>query len=218
MKRICTAVTVGAVASLALAAPAIAAPKTVTHVRTNGMGATAWWPANDGGDVNWGVDAAIEVSRTKSDSHLTVGMTRYTIGDGGIVGSISTYADVTTGFTFSIDSKKFRTAHVAGTNLPGQICTWLAADDSMTCKAGKVTVTADWTGTGPLNRMSSTEQFRSDGFRQKSIWRGLNRDATATATINGVTFSAGALEDASLGTFKMMQTTKCPVGSECPTD
>jgi hypothetical protein len=105
-----------ALAVVAVAGPASAAPGQVTHFRFHGSFAEAEWFMST--DTSF-TDTFINVSRAKQGSELFVDQfTANFDASGTFTGATDTFADVTSGFMFSIDSAKLSGASVNGSGLP----------------------------------------------------------------------------------------------------
>jgi len=201
-----------ALAVVAVAGPASAAPGQVTHFRFHGSFAEAEWFMST--DTSF-TDTFINVSRAKQGSELFVDQfTANFDASGTFTGATDTFADVTSGFMFSIDSAKLSGASVNGSGLPATTCTYDADFNLIGCTDTTIDASATWTGQGPIARGTFNDHFKVDGFSVSDHFNGTDRDATATRSIGGLTLTASDLEFADLGTTNAGTTTLC-IGNSC---
>jgi YD repeat-containing protein len=211
MRRTLIGLAVGALAALALAGPASAAPGQVTHFRFHGSFAQAEWFIST--DTSF-TDTYVNVSRTKQGSELFVDQyTAHFDASGNFTGATDTSADVTSGFTFSI-ARNLSVASVTGSGLPATTCTYDADYNVIGCTDTTIDVSVTWTGQGPIARETFNQHFKVDGFSETDHFNGTFRDATASGTIGGVPLNAGDLEYADLGTANSGSTVLC-IGNSC---
>lgn len=200
MKRAMAVAAVTAVSLLGFTGTAGAASSPVTHVRSNTAFADASW-YKESGDQFWasGISARRSLWGSGSELHLS-----QTVGtNGGSTTSIS--ADVTTGFTFTIDSKRLNGASLSAADLPATLCTYDENGELVgQCTDTTVDVHVTWSGQGAMTKGSYTEHVRSGGSMMKLHVLFTNRDALATGSLNGA-LSAADLEFASLGTEKQVK-------------
>ena len=102
---------------------------------------------------------------------------------GNFTGASETIADVTSGFSFTIDSAKLNSASTSGSGLPATTCTYDANFDLIGCTDTSINVSASWTGQGPIAREASNDHFQFDGFKVSSHFNGTDRNATAIGSI-----------------------------------
>jgi hypothetical protein len=201
-----------ALAVLAVAGPVSAAPGQVTHFRFHGSFADAEWFMST--DTSF-TDTFINVSKSRTGSELFVDQfTANFDASGNFTGASDTFADVTSGFTFSIDSSKLSQASVSGSGLPATTCTYDADFNQIGCTDTTIDVSATWAGQGPIARESSNDHFRVDGFSVNFHFNGTDRGATATGSIGGVTLTASDLVFADLGTANAGEVDLC-IGNTC---
>ncbi len=194
------------VASLALVASASAAVGQTTHFRFNGPFAEAEWFVS--GNTSFS-DTFINLSHPKTGPELFVD--RFTANANG---EAETTADVTSGFSSTIDATKLTAASVTGSGLPATTCTYDLDFNLIGCHPTTIGVIADWTGEGPIARTSFNQHFKVDGFSENDHFNGTDRNATITATIAGHTLASSALEYADLGRTNSGSTVIC-VGPNC---
>ena len=133
---------------------------------------------------------------------------------GNFTGGTDTFADVTGGFSFTIDKKTLASASVEGTGVPAQTCTLDINGDVTGCADTSIGVSASWTGQGPIFRAGLSDHFHSPGFTETFYFGGTNRDASATGTVGGLTLGAGDLVFADLGVASTGSVTVC-LGGGC---
>jgi hypothetical protein len=83
-------------------------------------------------------------------------------------------------------------AAVAGTGLPAQTC-----DDTGSCHASTISVSATWTGQGAITRgainsndVESVGHFGNFFYHQVEHFSGASRNATASGTIGAYSYTA----------------------------
>ena len=120
-------------------------------------------------------------------------------GNGNFTGATDTFADVTTGFAFTIDATKLSSASVRGSALPATTCSYDADFNPIGCVETTIDVDATWAGQGPIGRDTFAEHFKSDGFSFTDHFHGTSRDATASGTLGGLTLTSSDIEFADMG-------------------
>jgi hypothetical protein len=114
---------------------------------------------------------------------------------------------VTSGFSFSIDTGKYDTASVAGTNIPVQRCSYDGNGNLRGCTNTTINASATWTGHGMMSHTNSTWHFncQTTGGTYQTVSGhsgGKYRNATATATVGSLTQGTNAQQAyAVLGTY-----------------
>lgn len=208
------ALAASAAAVTVMAIPASAAKAQVTHLRSNGTNAAAEWTTESPGKV---VDTFVSATAPKKGApELFVNrMTAQVSGQGEFLGGVQTTVHVSSGFTFTYDAKKLTKASVNGTNLPALTCPVDEFGEEVTskCAATTVSISATWTGVGPVSKGHGTDHYSSGGFTMVVHSGGTSRDATAKASYNGK-----ALNDfqwSSLGTYRDLKTAICRVPGGC---
>jgi hypothetical protein len=205
-----TTLTTAALTALLAAAPASAAPNQVRHDHFNGTFAEAVWfnSASDAG-------LYIRASQAKTSNSLAVDEVIQTRdAQGNVTGTTETFADVTSGYSFSIDAVKLTTASIAGTGLPATTCTFNENFDLVGCSPSVLNAEATWTGQGLITHNTNNSRVRAGGFSVNEHLNGTNRDGTATALVNGIAFSTSDSEFAILGQAVSGTTTLC-LGGNC---
>ena len=211
MRRALTGLAVTAFTVLALAGPASAASGQVTQFRFHGTFADALWSTSSATSFT---DTFVNVSKSLQGSELFVEQfTENLDANGNLTGATDTSADVTSGFTFTID-QPLTSASTSGSGLPATTCTFDANFNLIGCSPSTIDVAANWTGQGPTTRAVFTEHFKSDGFSETDHFNGTDRAATATGTIGGLTLGASELQFADLGTANSGTITVC-IGTSC---
>jgi len=211
MRRAFLGLAVTALAVLAFAGPASAATGQVTTFRFSGTFAGALW---DTRTATTDTSTLVDVSKSKQGTELLAEQFTATFdSSGNFTGGTNTFADVTTGFSFTL-RQPLASASLSGMSLPGQTCTFDANFNLIGCTATTIDVTAAWTGEGPISRSVENFHFKSDGFSETDHFAGTDRNATATGTFNGSTLTAGDLVNADLATDSSGTVTVC-IGTSC---
>jgi hypothetical protein len=177
-------------------ATSVQALESKTIQRDNGASASAWWSKTDGNLItdtylsatksNYGTDIYL-------DSYTWDTTTGYTVDDE--YGYTFTTDDV-----FSID-KKLNSASLS--EVPINVYNWYTRDMNTTnvrAEMKTVNVTAEWTGTGEIQRGSSTDVSTSGDYRFKSASNSNSRTATATGSLNNN--DLGQTDNGNLYNFK----------------
>ncbi len=169
MKKIFS-VTFALIVLLSLAT-SVQAMESKTIQRDNGASASAWWSKTDGNLIT-----DTYLSATKSDDGTDIYLDSYTWDNttGNSVNNRYGYM-FTTDDVFSID-KKLNSASLS--EVPIKVY------NSNTDKMETVKVTADWTGTGEVQKGTSTYVSTSGGYKFKSTSISDSRTATATGSVN----------------------------------
>lgn len=181
-----------------IAGPAAAARPFVTHYRFHGDFAEAGWLTLGDGSVTFSYVNAV---KTRTDKELEVVQNTVLIDIGGnFAGEIDTFVDVSSGFTFTIDSGRLSGASMRGADLPATTCSYDADFNLIGCTdTTTIDASATWTGQGPIARGTFHNQYQSDGFKFTDHFQGTSRDATATGTVGSLTLITGDLDFADLG-------------------
>src|SRR5215469_1334770 len=172
MKRALIGLAVTTFAVLAFAGPASAAPGQVTSIRIHGTFANALW-------FSFTSNSSTSTAVTATPSELVVDQfTSNTDANGNFTGGTDTFADVTSGFSFSIDKAHLTVASTAG-SVPGTTCAVDVNGNETNCTAITIDVTAAWTGQGPILRTTANTHFSAAGFSETQHLNGTNRAASA---------------------------------------
>jgi hypothetical protein len=185
MNRILNVMVVAISLVAAGAASSSAAPGQVSHYRLRGAVAEAAWAKTVGTDF---VGAYVQSSDSKQGSELNVEQfhDRYD-GNGRFIGSTVKHAAVTSGYSFAIDKARLDTATVDASGVPATLCRFDANWNQIgRCSQTTLDVHAAWTGEGLITRAVKNDHYRYHGFSITEHSNGTERNATATATINGV--------------------------------
>lgn len=211
MKRAPTALVLAVAALLLIVSPAAAARGQTFHFRFHGAFAEAAWFTSTSTSTT---DTYINVSKARTGEELFVDQfTANLDANGNVTGYTETTADVTSGFTFTIN-KKFSNASVSGSNLPATTCTYDVNFNLIGCSDTTIDVSASWTGEGKLSHSTANDHFKSDGFSVNDHFSGASRNAIATGTIGGLTLTVNDLEFADLGRANSGTTIVC-IGNAC---
>jgi hypothetical protein len=217
MRRALIGLGVAALTVLALAGPASAAKGQVTQFRARGSLAEAAWSV---GPENAGTSFFVQVSQSSQGSELFFDRFSANIDASGTVTSYTDiFADVTSGFTFTIDTAKLDSASVSGPGLPATDCTLNTDFVEIGCSPTTVDVSADWTGQGAIGRQVANSHFKRGAFAFRSHINGTNRNATATGTFTGTfgtdTLTASNVQFADLSNAREATTTICIGAGTC---
>ncbi len=202
MKRALIALAAAALAFLGLAGPAGAATGKVTHIRLSGPYAQADWVSVTDSTLH---DTSVDVSRGNKGSRLVVYEFTGTLNaEGNLTGPYTeTIAEVTSGFSFTIDSVKLTAASLRASRLPATSCTYTPNGGEPACTGTTISVSATWAGEGPITHGVVNENFKTPGGITYHLHSsGTRRNATATGTADGQTLNAGELGFAALGDAK----------------
>lgn len=155
------------------------------------------------------------MSKAKQSSELFLDQfTANFDASGNFIGATETIADVTSGFTFSIETSKLSQASVSGSGLPATTCTYDADFNVIGCTDTTIDASATWSGQGPIARETANDHFKVDGFSVNDHFNGNDRNATATGTIGGLTLTASVLQFADLGNANSGTAVVC-IGNAC---
>ena len=197
-----TAAATVALTGLALAAPAVAAPAagspTAIKVETfHGYVVDADWEAMTSPTTF--AATYLSVSRNTQGSELYIEHVAANLdAQGEFTGGTMTRVDVTSGFTFTIDTLKLSSASAQGTDLPATTCDLSQTGEESGCTDTTVDVQAAWTATGPLGRDVYNEHYKRPGFSVNVHGSGLDRTASATGVLDGTVLGTDQLQFASL--------------------
>ena len=161
-------------------------------------------------------DTYVNVSKSKSGSQeLFLDRFRQTFdSNGNTTGGVDTSLDVTSGFSFSIDAKKFDTASLSGSGLPATRCTFDANFNLVGCSNVTLSVSVQWTGQGPLGHETANDHFKLGGFSVNDHFSGAVRNALASGTVGSATLSANDLAFADMGRANSGTVLVC-IGNNC---
>ncbi len=197
MRRALIGIAVTAAAVLGYALPAGAAVSPVTHIKFKGPYAEADWFATSGSTAT---ETYVNVSTTATGHRLVV---YHLVGNldaqGFVTSGTETIADVTSGFSFSSDTVKLTAASLSATGLPAQSCTFSANSPITDCTSTTISVSATWTGQGPITRGVVNEHFKTGGVRISNHINGISRSATASGSVDGSSLSPSDVSFAELG-------------------
>jgi hypothetical protein len=191
MRRLILGMFIAVVGALAVVSSAGAAAGQTVHFRFHGNFAEADWFV--GTNTSF-ADTSFNASQSKDGKELFI--ERFV---GTQTGETDTVVDVTTGFSFAIDSKKLSTASVSGSSLPATRCTYDVDFNLIGCSHVRVAFQATLAGQGPIGRGTSNDHFKVDGFSETDHFNGTSRNATATGNFAGIALRASQLQFADLG-------------------
>jgi hypothetical protein len=211
MKRSLIGLAVMAFTVLAFAAPASAAPGQVTQFRFHGTFADAFWFSSTAASFT---TTSVTVQQSKGSELFVDQFIGNTDANGNFTGGTDTFADVTTGFSFSIDKAQLTTGNTSGSGIPATTCAVDVNGNETNCTATTIDLTVAWTGQGPITRGVSNDHFRTAGFSQNDHFNGTDRVANATGTFSGSTLNASDLQFADLGFSNSGTIVRC-IGLAC---
>jgi len=212
MRRALIGLAVTALALLAFAGPASAAPGQVTQFRFHGTFADAFWFTSSATSFT---ATTVSASQSMQGSELFVDQfTGNVDANGNFTGGTDTSADVTTGFSFAIEKAQLTKGSTSGSGLPATTCTFDALGNVISCSATTIDVTVAWTGQGPIARAVANDHFKTAGFSESDHFNGTDRAATASGTVAGSTLSASELQFGDLGFANSGTITRC-IGTSC---
>jgi hypothetical protein len=208
MKRIAVGmlVVLGLVA-VASGTSSAASPGQVSHFRSHGSAAEAAWARVVGTDF---VGVYVQASTSKQGGELNVEQfhDRYN-AQGQFLGSTVAHAAVSSGYLFTIDKARLDVATVNATGVPATLCRFDANWNPVgTCSHTALDVWAAWTGQGLITRAVKNDHYRYHGFSLTEHSNGSERNATATAIVNGIDLTSDFLF-AGLTTNNYGSTTIC---------
>jgi hypothetical protein len=186
---------------------AVAAPGQTFQFHLNGSFAEAQWQTQTTNSIT---DTFVSAGHNQPSATFLVFDEFTTTFDnsGNITGHTDVSGAVNSGVSFSIVNPLASAA--ASASVPATSCSYDANFNLIGCvDVGTVDVSASWTGQGPIARGTFNSNFRVDGFHEISHFTGSNREATATATLDGTSLGTGDLIFANIGTAKSGNLTVC---------
>lgn len=208
LKRALIGLAVTAFTVLAFAGPASAAPGQVLSFRFHGTFADAFWFSSTSSTSF----TATTVNVTPSEL-LVDQFTGNTDPSGNFTGGTDTFADVTSGFSFSIDKARLTTGSTSG-SIPGTTCAVDVNGNETNCTATTIDLTVAWTGQGPIIRQVVNQHVKVGGFSETDHFNGTDRAAAATGTFSGSTLNPSDLQFADLGFANSGSIQRC-IGLSC---
>ncbi len=172
----------------------------ISHTFTVGSFAQADWVTQT---PLRATETAVTLTTQRGGSdELVVGQDIITYGArGGITHEVSTIADVTSGFQFSIDTKHLTGASVSGT-IQALTCVEAGGGSINRCFPELINVNVTWTGRGPIQRRPTTEDdIEVTNFLYHLVMRtsGPTRGAVASGVVSRLTASPAQVSSASFG-------------------
>ncbi len=215
MRRALMGLAVAALTVVSLAVPASAAAGQVTHLRFSGTLAEAYWSV---GPQDATTETYVAVSQSRQGSQLAYDRFAPAVDASGTVTYKEVFADVTDGFTSTVDTARLTGASVSGTGLAATECTFDADGNEIGCSPTTIDVSVNWTGQGAIGRQVANTHFKRGAYSFRSHLVGTNRDATAAGTFTGPfgsdSLTADGLQWATLSNTREAETTIC-IGGNC---
>src|SRR5215469_5851410 len=136
------------------------APHQVLSIRFHGTFADAFWFSPTSSTSFTATTLNVTPSELVVDQ-----FTSNTDASGNFIGGTDTFADVTSGFSFSIDKAQLTTGSTSG-SIPGTTCAIDVSGNETNCTAITINLTVAWTGQGPIARQVSNQHFKAAGFSE----------------------------------------------------
>jgi hypothetical protein len=177
---------------------AAAAPAETFHFRFNGSFAQALWETQTSSSFT---DTFVFAQRDRQGATFLFldQFTAYFDSNGNFTGATDVFGEADSGVSFS--STTSLSSATASATVPVTSCSYDADFNLIGCSdAGTLDVSASWTGEGPIARGTFNSNFHQDGFHEVDHFTGTDRQATATATVDGTSLGVGDLLFADLGT------------------
>jgi hypothetical protein len=211
MKRVLIGLATTAFTLLAFAAPASAASGHVVQFRFHGTFADAFWFSSTATSFT---ATSVSVQQSRGSELFVDQFIASTDANGNFTGGTDTFADVTSGFSFTADKAKLTTASTSGSGIPATTCAVDANGNYINCSATTIDLTVAWAGQGPIARQVANDRFKVTGFSVNDHFNGTDRAANATGTFSGSTLSATDLQFADLGFANSGSIVRC-IGIGC---
>jgi hypothetical protein len=184
---------------------AAAAPAEAFHFQFNGSFAEGIWETQTAASITDTLVFA-QQDRQGNTSLFFDQFTQFFDSSGNFTGATDEFGEADSGVSFSIGSS-LSSATVSGT-VSVTTCTYDADFNQIGCSdAGTVDVSASWTGEGPISRGTFNQNFHQNGYHEIDHFTGTDRQATATATVDGT--SLGTSDFADIGTALSGTVTIC---------
>jgi hypothetical protein len=177
---------------------AAAAPAQTFHFQFNGSFAQALWETQTSNSIT---DTFVfaEQDRRGATFLFLDELTANFDSSGNFTGATDVFGEADSGVSFSIG--KSLSSATASATVPVTSCSYDADFNLIGCSdAGTIDVSASWTGEGPIARGTFNDNFHQDGFHEVDHFTGSDRQATATATVDGTSLGVSDLLFADLGT------------------
>jgi len=212
LKRVLIGLAATTLTLLGFAGTASAAPgQQVVQFRVHGTFADAFWFS---GTATSFTATSVSAQQSQGSELYVDQFTANTDANGNITGGTDTFADVTSGFSFTADKAQLTTGSTSGSGIPATTCAVDANGNETNCSATTIDLTVAWTGQGPISRSVSNDHFKVTGFSENDHFNGTDRAATATGTFSGSTLSASDLQFADLGFANSGSIFRC-IGNGC---
>jgi hypothetical protein len=177
---------------------AAAAPAETLHFQFNGSFAEALWETQTSSSFT---DTFVFAQKDRQGNTFLF-LDQFTANfdaSGNFTGATDVFGEADTGVSFSIN--RSLSSATASATVPVTSCSYDADFNLIGCTdAGTIDVSASWTGEGPIARGTFNDNFHQDGFHEVDHFTGTDRQATATATVDGTSLGTGDLLFADLGT------------------
>jgi hypothetical protein len=199
MRRILLCLVLFALVALSGGSSTAAAARAETlHFRFNGSFAEALWETQTSNSIT---DTYVFAQKDRRGNAFLF-LDEFTANfdsNGNFTGATDVFGEVDSGVSFSVGGNL--SSATASATVPVTSCSYDADFNLIGCSdAGTVDVSANWTGEGPIARGTFNQNFHQDGFHEVDHFTGTNRQATATATVDGASLGTGDLLFADLGT------------------
>jgi hypothetical protein len=204
MRRVLLGLAVTALTVLALAGPASASTgPPAEHLGFNDSAASAEWETSSATAIT---DTVVVVARSghgpgQSVQLIAEQITENLDANGGVTGftSIAAISPLDSG-SFTL-SPPLASASVSASGLFTLACSYDPNMQVIDCTRTTTDVNISWTGQGQIDHIVGHAVFKSpDGFILTTFSNGMNRHATATGTVDGLTLTTADLSSAFLGT------------------
>lgn len=170
--------------------------------------------------VNWSleqgdayVEGAVIASITKAGADVYVDQAVWREGQ-----TIATLVEVTTGFTFTMNSGRLSSATLRANDLPAWVCTFDEDHPEGECGWSETPVDIDlsWTASGPITRSADHSRYSEPGLRLNLHNAYVIRPATLAGQVAGgsISMSGADMETGNIGRAKTLKIERC-TGEVC---
>jgi hypothetical protein len=199
----------GLAAAVSMSTGVSANAAVVIHSQLVGLEAEAGWTVNT---PTVSTFAAVDVLR-RSNGRMRLRLIEYadTLDSGRFT---VTTADVSEGFSASIDGRRLSAASLQGRAVPVETCTFNAVFRPLGCEDTTLSVAVAWAGTGPVFKQTViVDHVRRPGFVYNDHISGRSRAATAHATIGGVVLRGRDANFSGLANVRVGEVIVCAGGA-----
>ena len=205
--------TIGALVAITLLVTSVAADAQVVRTRSGGEFAEAVWDDPQSGA--FGVIFARE-----EDDHIILQLqtvNRDAAGD--VTGFTDIYADANLSpyGTLTMD-RRLESATIDVVDVPAQRCEFDANFELVGCAVTTIDAHATWTGLGRISRTTVHRHEVGEGFSITTHSKGASRQAAATGTIDGTSFTSDEQIIGLLSDSRRLTVTICRLDSGCSGD